>query len=303
VAALVFAGAALDGEASPQGGAEAQKASTSPAARREAVQSIPLDRLAPAARAKVKWVLENTSLYRRLPLRVVVCDADLYQFLARHPDVVVNIWEALGITHLAIRQTGPDTYQVNDNAGTSGVLQFLHRSRDLQVIYVDGQYTGRVFGHNVHGRGIMVLRSGFVRDVDGRCFVSNRLDAFMNIEPGSAEFLTKTFQPMVGKVADFNFIQVADFLGSLSRTAEVNLPGMQRLAGRLEKVQPEVRQQFAQLAEQVAQRAGKSNPKPGTTEAGETAQSAAIEPLVARREPTAESPPVSQTKPEPQPTP
>jgi uncharacterized caspase-like protein len=78
---------------------------------------------------------------------------------------------------------------------------------------------------------------------------------------------------------------------------------MQRLAGRLEKVQPEVRQQFVQLAEQAAQRASKSNPKPGAPEASETAQTTPIEPLVARRELIAEPPPVNQTKPEPRPTP
>ena len=41
-----------------------------------------MDRLAPAARAKVKWVLDNISVFRRLPLRVIVCDPDFYQFLA-----------------------------------------------------------------------------------------------------------------------------------------------------------------------------------------------------------------------------
>jgi hypothetical protein len=146
----------------------------------------------------------------------------------------------------------------------------------------------------------MVLNSGFVRDVDGRCFVSIRLDAFMNIEPGTAEFLTKTFQPWVGKVADFNFIQVADFLGSLSRTAEVNPPGVQRLAGRLEKVQPEVRQQFAQLAQQVAERAASSHSE---AESSEAAQPTQLDPRVARRTPTVESPPVSPTAPLPAPSP
>jgi hypothetical protein len=85
--------------------------------------------------------------------------------------------------------------------------------------------------------------------------VTSRLDAFVNIEPGGMEFLTKTFQPVVGKVADGNFVQTAWFVGSLSRTAEVNQSGMQRLAGKLTKVKPEVRQQFSALIEQVAKRA------------------------------------------------
>ncbi len=260
LAALTLAATTLSSNAWSQKAAPSQKASASLASRREAIQAIPMDRLGPEARAKVKWVLENTSVYRRLPLRVVLCDADLYRFLVQHPDVVVNIWQALGVSHLSMRQLDAETYQVDDDAGTSGTLQFLYRSRDLQLVYVDGRYTGRVFGHHVRGRGIMMLRSGFVQDTEGRSLVTSRLDAFMNIEPESAEFLSKTFLPVVGKVADFNFEQAADFLGSLSRTAEVNPAGMQRLARRLEKISPEVRQQFAQLAEQVAQRRSQAGP-------------------------------------------
>jgi hypothetical protein len=300
-----MAATALAGDAAPLTVADLNKPTTSPAARQQAIESIPVEQLTPAGRAKVNWVLENTSVYRRLPIRVAVCDADLYVFLAQHPDVVVNIWETLGVSHLSMRQTGPDTYQVSDDAGTTGTLQYLLRSRDTQVVYVDGQYTGRVLGHQVRGRGIMVLKSGCVRDVEGRCYVSSRLDAFMNVEPGGAEFLTRTFQPLVGKVADLNFIQTADFLGSLSRTAEVNRRGIQRLVARLDKVAPDVRGQFAQLAEQAAQRASKTSQAEGRVreDVEPTGQSQVNEPLVARRTTIAEAAPVTRATPSPTPTP
>jgi hypothetical protein len=259
LAGAILASATMAGESTGLVRADPNKPNTSPAARQDAIDSIPMDRLAPAGRARAVWVLENTSVFRRLPIRVIPCDPDLYLFLVQHPDVVVNIWELFGASHLTVRQTGADVYQVTDDAGTSGTLQFLYRSRDLHVAYIDGTYTGKVFGHQVRGRGIIVLRSAYIRDSGGRSFVTTRLDAFMNIEPGGAEFLTKTFQPLVGKVADLNFIQTADFMGSLSRTAEVNQRGMQRLASRLAKVPPEVRQQFAELTGQVYQRAAKSN--------------------------------------------
>jgi len=272
------------------------KANTSLAARQDAIDVIPTERLTPTGRAKVAWVLENTSVFRRLPVRITVCDSGLYQFLVHHPDVVVNIWEHFGVSHLTLRQTGPDTYQVTDDVGTSGMIEFLYRSRDTNVAYIDGQYTGRLLGHQVRGRGILVLKSGFVRNVDGKCYVTSRLDAFMNIEPGGAEFLTKTFQPLVGKVADQNFIQTADFLGSLFRTAEVNGRGMQRLASRLERVQPEVRREFAELLDQVAQRTGRpERPAAEDEEDGLTGPSSLAEPLVARRSSEAASSPVTPT--------
>ena len=259
LAGMSLAAAAMAGEASGLVRPDPNKPNTSPAARQDAIDSIPMDRLTPSGRARVVWVLENTSVFRRLPIRVIPCDPDLYLFLVQHPDVVVNIWELFGASHLTVRRTAADAYQVTDDVGTSGTLQFLYRSREVHVAYIDGTYTGKLFGHHVRGRGIVVLRSAYIRDSGSRCYVTSRLDAFMNIEPGGAEFLTKTFQPLVGKVADMNFIQTADFLGSLSRTAEVTQHGMQRLASRLQKVPPDVRQRFAELTEQINQRAGKSN--------------------------------------------
>lgn len=235
------------------------KAATSRSARDDAAQSIPLQKIAPEHQKKVAWLLENAGVFRRLPLRVVPCDPDLYLFLVEHPDVVVNIWEVLGASQVKLKRNGPDAYQVNDQTGTTGTMQVLYRSSDLQVVYIEGVYSGPMFGHEVRTRGLMVLKSGYKREADGRCYVTSRLDAFLNVEPDSAEFLTKTFQPLVGRVADINFQQTVDFVGCLSRTAEANPQGTQRLAARL-TVEPAVRDEFLRLADQAARRAAPATP-------------------------------------------
>ncbi len=53
--------------------------------------------------------------------------------------------------------------------------------------------------------------------------------------------------PLLGKSADLNFVQSTQFLERISRTSEENGAGMGRLAKRLDNVQPDVREQFAQL--------------------------------------------------------
>ncbi len=235
--------------------ADPSKPSTSRAARQNALRAIPFEKLDAEARAKVASVLSDVSLFRRMPVRAVQCDPDLYLFLVQHPDVVVNIWELMGVTQLAVQQTGPSTFQVVDAAGTQGSIEYLYRSHDTHLIYSEGRYDGPLFARPVQGRGLLVLRTGYVREPDNRYYVTSRLDAFLRVDHLGAEVLTKTFQPLVGRVADFNFTQTAGFFGSLSRTAEVNYPGVQRLAEKLSKVQPEVRRRFAELARQVAQKA------------------------------------------------
>ncbi len=239
---------------------------TSRAARQSAVQGIPVEKLEPQARTKVFSVLSNISVFRRMPVGVVDCDPDLYLFLVRHPDVVVNIWEVLKISQLKLRQVDENTYHMSDAAGTSATVEFLYRSHDTHLAYAEGSYDGPLTARPVKGRCLMVLKTGYVREPDGRYYITSRLDTFMHVEPGGAELLTKTFQPLVGKVADNNFLQSVAFLGSLSRTAEVNTRGVQLLASQLARVQPDLRQRLANLAAEVAgkQAATSASPPPAT---------------------------------------
>jgi hypothetical protein len=227
----------------------------SPAARQDAIQAIPFEKLDAAGRTKVSSVLSNITVFRRLPTRVVGCDPDFHLFLVRHPDVVVNIWEVLGLAQLKLRQTGPTTYDVVESEGTKASMEFLYRSQDLHVVYGEWSYTGPILPRTIRGKCLAVLKCGYVRQADGRYYVTNRLDAFLSVEPGAVELLTKTLHPLVVKNADSNFVQTVAFVGSLSRTAEVNSRGMQRLTDKLSHVRPEVREEMAELIGSVAQKA------------------------------------------------
>lgn len=255
------------------------QATESPAARQNAIQSIPFDKLDADARAKVKGVLSNVTVFRRLPIRAVNCDPDLYLFLVRHPDVVVNIWEVLGIGQLQLRQTAIDTYRVVETEGTSATVEMLYHTNNTHVIYGAWAYKGPLLGRKISGHCLAILKSAYARDTDSRYYITSRLDAFLSVDPGAAELLTKTLHPLLTKNVDANFVQTVAFVGSLSKTAEVNKAGMQRLAERLTHVQPEVRQQLSQVVTGVAQRSAaasreqKSNTQPAQVAARPSAES------------------------------
>jgi len=253
------------------------RASTSRAAQQEAIESIPLDRLDPAARAKVSAVLANVSIFRRLPVEVIPCDSELYLFLLDHPDVVVNIWQVLGISRVTLHQAADGAFQVADDAGTTGSIQLLYRDQHTHVFYTEGQYNGPVFGNPIHGQVLIVMKSGYVQRPDGRCYITCRLDAFTHIDNVGVEIITKTIQPLIGKTADANFMQTAAFIGTLSRTAEVNHAGIQRLARKLALVQPEVRDQFAQITQRISQKAAALTPPPSSGAAAVAERSPPLE--------------------------
>ncbi len=200
-------------------------------------------------------MLSNVSVFRRLPVRIVNCDPDLYLFLVRHPDVVVNIWEILGVAQLQLRQTDIDTYRIVESEGTAATLEYLYHSREMQIVYGRWTYTGPLLARKISGTCLAILKTGYSKDAEGRYFVTSRMDGFVNVDSGGAEMLARVVQPLVVKNVDGNFIQTIAFLGSMSKTAEVNAGGMQRLAGRLAHVQPETRQQLAEVVTSVAKRA------------------------------------------------
>ncbi len=252
---LLVQPAVLPAESFPKLHRDPNKATTSRAARQEAIQAIPFDRLEPAARAKAGSVLQSVSFFRRMPIRVTQCDPELYLFLVQHPDVIVNIWHVLEVTKVTMQATGPGAFRMADPAGTQGTVEYLYSDHDTHLIYTEGAYDGPLFARPVRGRALLLLKSGYVREPDGRYYVTSRLDAFMRVDHLGAEILTKTFKPLVGKVADINFTYTADFLGNLSRTAEKSDESMQRLAGKLTEVDPQVRRRFAQVAQRVAEKA------------------------------------------------
>ena len=230
------------------------KASTSRDARQDAVRSIPFSKLSATSQAKINSVLKHTSIYRRLPVQKTDCDPDLYLFLVRNPEVVVNIWQVMNISKCTLERTGASTLDASDGLGTTAKLEYLHSSRDLQIIYSEGRYEGPMFSKAVQGKCLCIMRSSYSREANGRHYVTSRLDTFIRLDNVGVELLAKTFQPIVGRAADYNFTETTRFVGSLSRTAEIHGEGVERLAVKLDHVTPERRNEFVTLSSAVAER-------------------------------------------------
>jgi hypothetical protein len=233
----------------------AAKASTSRESKEEAIAGIPFDKLKAEVRTKLAGVVEKPSIYRRLPDKTIHCDADMYLFLVRNPDVVVNIWELMGVTNVKLKRTGEYTFECSDGAGTVGMVELIYGTRDLHVLYAEATYEGPLSVRKLKGRGVMVLRADYKKDKAERPLVENRLDVFIQLDQVGAELVAKTLQSIVGKAADMNFHESATFVGRVSQAAESNGPGMQKLATRLKNCAAEVREQFADISALVSERA------------------------------------------------
>ncbi len=231
--------------------ATVSKASTSRTDRDAAIREIPFDQLTPEARQRIQKVVDKPSLYRRMPANVIECDPKLYRFLVRYPEVVVNIWQLMGITKVNAKRVGPYTLDATDGAGTTTKIELVYGTQDLHLLYCEGTYEGPLFSRPLKGRCVLLLKSGYQQHDNQTWSVSNRMDVFLQIDNMAVDVVTRTLHPLLGKSADVNFVESTNFVERISNTSEENGPGMTRLSMRLDQVEPDIREQFSLLTSEV----------------------------------------------------
>jgi hypothetical protein len=161
----------------------------------------------------------------------------------------------MGVSNMTAERQGPYQWKGDDGTGTECDLELVYGTDGLHVLYGDGFYSGPLLKRKITGRCVMILNSGFGQTGDGRWLVGGRLDVFLQLDDTGADLVARTISPWVGKVADSNFAESCKFASRLSLTAEQNAAGMQRLADKLTRVDPEIRGEFARISAGIEQRA------------------------------------------------
>lgn len=228
----------------------------------DTVAKIPFNELNADARQKINSVLDKPSFSRRLPVESIPCDHDLFLFLVRHPEVLVNIWDVMQITRVELLRVADFEFRGNDGAGTTCQSELVYGTPNLHIYYGTGVYSGSLAARNVSGRCLCVLRSTTGTNASGQPTIGSQMDIYMKLDSLGADLVTRTLAPVVGKTADSNFRETANFISQLSAACEINPTGVQDMAQKLTKVKPEIRQKFSECALQVALRAaGASVPR------------------------------------------
>lgn len=235
--------------------AENMQATTSKSARQEAIRAISLKKIHPKYRQSVQQVLNDSSLYRRLPTQMVDCNPELFTFLAQNPEMLVEIWRYLGITKVEVQRTDANAFRLTDNSGTTGKLFIVEQSCDRRaqnriVMYAEGAYEGKPFKQPVRAQCVLLLRSGSFKETNDRHYVAARLDSFIHIDRTSIELFAKAVHPFVGKTADRNFGDTLQFISNFSSEAETRPSTIEKLVSRLPHVHPERQDRLIQIAYQ-----------------------------------------------------
>jgi hypothetical protein len=220
-------------------------------AKEEAIKAVPLHELTQEAQKKVTTILQDHSLYRRLPTTAIECDPEYFCFLCRYPEVIVETWRLMGVSAMSTERTAPFVLHTNDGAGSISDVELIYGNDNVHLFYGTGTYEGPVLRKPVNGQCVLLLRTENTQGSDGRPIATSQLDVFLKIENAAAGLIARTLNPLVGKTADQNFVESMKFVQRLNETTEKNGPGVQGMAYRLEGLTPEVRQNFIDVVARV----------------------------------------------------
>ncbi len=234
------------------------RASSSLQSRQEVLKSIPFDQMTADKRQKIERIVNRPSVYRRLPVQLTAADPQLFTFLVRNPEIVINMWQLMGATQIQFQRSGPYTFKLNDGAGTTSRVELVYGTPDIHIFYAEGFYDGPLVPRRLRGSCVMVLASGR-GEQRGTAYLTSRLDVFLQVEQLGVELLAKTLHPLVGSTVDKNYADTVRFVGQLSRASARNRAGIERLTARLSQVDPEVRRQLQKITARIVE----SDKKPG----------------------------------------
>jgi hypothetical protein len=222
--------------------------------RKDVIASLPMKRLTPQAQQRILSVAGSPTLYRRLPTQAIDCDPEMFTFLSRNAEVLVGLWELMGITSVQTRRTGPYRFEALDGTGTTCSIDLVYGDPNVHIFVADGSYDGKLVTKPVRGRGVFILRSSYATSASGRTTVTGTIDCFVKIEGLGADLIARTLSGLIGRSADNNFTETAKFIAQISQASEMNTPAMTDVAYRLPQVSASTRQQFANVIRSVSKR-------------------------------------------------
>ncbi len=220
--------------------------------RMQAIRGIPFERINRNISGEVREVLENPSYFRRMPPQMIACDPQMFTFLVRRPEVMVNIWEVMGITKVKAKRTSPLSFLADDGVGTSCKCDLIYSDDKLHIYWGNGAYDGSMAPRKIHGRCLCLLRTdNQVMTAEGAA-ISGTMDVFLKVDNFGADLLTRTIGPFVGKTADYNFVETAKFISQISSICQTNPAAAQALVQRLDRVDDHTRREFGEIVTQIA---------------------------------------------------
>lgn len=221
-------------------------------------QLVPLDRISPEHRETVAEVIREHTLHNKGATDTFPCAPSLYLALLNEPLVTLSLWQDLSTSPVRLRQIGPNRFEGTDGAGTSAVWDFVYRSPKLHVLLANLDYTTPRGNARLDAQIVLIIRSGFYREVNGEGWVQHDVEAFVKINSKGWKALARTVRPIIEKVLEDQVREAGWFVSLMGRLVATYPNWASQVTQAQPQIPAETRGRFLEVVSQ--------NRKPGAFE-------------------------------------
>ncbi len=193
---------------------------------------IPYDRIDPAARARVRDVVERATIARTVRGLTFRSREPVFLYLVEHLDFATAVAGALGATTYRLERRPDGTYWGDDLRGARGLVEVVYADPHMRVVYTQGTYDSRWLT-TVYARAVLVFEFAHAPGPDGRMRVANTVSGFVRVDNTVLGFLGRLMAPLVGGAVDRKIARAFGTAGKLSERAYDDPDGfLQALQGK-----------------------------------------------------------------------
>ena len=180
-------------------------------------QVVPLHQIAPEFRDTVSEVIRDNTLHRKGAPETFPCEPKIYLSLLNEPTVTLALWQDLSTSPVQLRQLGPNSYEGSDGAGASAAWKFVLRTPKLHVLLCDLKYVAPKGPTKVDARVVLVVHSGFYKEVNGEHWVQHDVEAFVKVDSLGWKTVARTVRPVGEKILEDQVREAGWFVSLMGR--------------------------------------------------------------------------------------
>lgn len=228
-----------------------EKGDSSRTALRAALAELPLDALRAEDAARARTILENRSLFRRLPKIGVDADPAVFQYFLTKPEAAVSIWQLLKISEFELKPTGKAKWEAKAQDGSSGTIHMVFATARQQLLICEGEYKSPLLPKPIKANALMHLRTQVKQTPDGAPLLEHDLDLFVEFPSQAVDTVAKVIAPMSNVVADRNFRELSVFVKFMSVSMSRQPGWVERVVQRMDALTAAEKEELLQLVANV----------------------------------------------------
>lgn len=212
---------------------------------------LPLAQVPPQHRESVSEVIREHTLHRKGKPETFPSNPRLYMTLLNDPVLTLGLWKDLGPTPAQLQQVGPNSYTGSDGAGANATWEYLVRTPRLHAMLCSLDYSGPRGNSRLNGRILLIVRSGFFREVNGEFWVQHDVEAYVKVDSRGWKAVAATARPIIEKILEDQLQEAGLFVSIMGRLVEMYPDWAVSVAAREPGLRPEARESFTKLVEET----------------------------------------------------